>query len=285
MNAINKVLICANAARVEITEAIVEKLLSKGLDVKVYFPFRVADDFKYPEYITADSEAEACRAQLLICMGGDGTILSCSKLASRVNIPVLGINYGHKGFIAALEPEEIGMLDEILAGNFRTEERMMINTRELRRGEVVFADSGLNEATIRSVSIRPLGLRIFCDGTEINSYQGDGLIVATPTGSTAYSMSAGGPIVEPCAKNFIVTPICAHTINTTSFVLMGDRTVAVRLEKDPGFSVALSVDGNAPFALQQGDVVEVKKSDCVTTLVLGSRSFYEIVKQKLHTDI
>ncbi len=279
-----KILVCANADRVEKSELVVDKLLAKTLDVKVYFPFRSSENFKYPQLISADPEKDAEDADLLVCMGGDGTILSCSKLAAKMGIPVLGINYGHKGFIAALEPDEIDLLDGILEGEFKMENRMMLAAKVIRNGEVVFEDFGLNETVIKSAVSHPVKVRVFGDGVEITAFSGDGIIVATPTGSTAYSMSAGGPIVEPNAENLILTPICAHSLNPRTVVLKGSRKVNIELASN--VNTVLALDGNTTFGVFQGDIIEITKSPLITRLVVGTkRNFYEIVKRKLNTDI
>lgn len=278
-----KILICANADRVENTELVIEKILSKKLEAKVYFPFRSSENFKYQKLISSDPDADAVDSDILVCMGGDGTILSCSKLASKADLPVLGINYGHKGFIAALEPDEIELLDGILDGKFATEKRMMLEAKVIRNGETVFADFGLNETVIKSAATHPVRVTVFGDGVEITAFSGDGIIVATPTGSTAYSMSAGGPIVEPNAENLILTPICAHSLNPRTVVLMGSRKVNIELASDE--NTVLSLDGNEPFNVYPGDIIEITKSNNSTSLVVGThRSFYEIVKRKLNTD-
>ena len=279
-----KILLCANADRMEKTELVIEKILAKGLEARIYFPFRSSENFKYPQFISAEPAEDARDSDMLVCMGGDGTILACSKLAAQAGIPVLGINYGHKGFIAALEPDEIELLDGVLDGSFETENRMMISARVIRDGETVFSDFGLNETVIKSAASRPIRVTVFGDGVEITAFSGDGIIVATPTGSTAYSMSAGGPIVEPNAENLILTPVCAHALNTNTVVLMGNRKVTVRLGSN--VDTVLSMDGNTPFTVRQGDEIEISKSDHITRLVVGThRSFYEIVKRKLNTDI
>ena len=200
-------------------------------------------------------------------------------------IPVLGINYGHKGFIAALEPDEIASLDGILGGSFETEDRMMLSAEVFRGGETAFADFGLNEAVVRSAGSHPVRITVFGDGVEITAFGGDGVIVATPTGSTAYSMSAGGPIVEPGAENLIITPICAHALNAKTVVMRGDRTVEIQLTESPSFAAVLAVDGSSTFALEATDRIIIKKSAHRTKLVSSAgRSFYELVKRKLNTD-
>lgn len=279
-----KILVCANSEIDGITEFITEKIIARGIGARVYFPFRPVGDFKYKDLVITSPELEAKTADMLICLGGDGTILSCSKLAARANIPILGINYGHKGFIAALEPNEISSLDEILSGNFKTEDRMMLSAEVIRDGKTVFSDFGLNEAVVRSASSHPARIAVFGDGVEISAFSGDGVIAATPTGSTAYSMSAGGPIVEPNAKNFIITPICAHTLSARTVVLMGERRVSVKIECPNGARALISVDGGAGFELDIGDEIIITASNSVTRLVsVTGRSFYDIVKRKLNT--
>ena len=279
-----KILVCANADRVERTELVIDKILAKKLETRVYFPFRSSENFKYPELISGNPEEDVKDSDILVCMGGDGTILSCSKLASKAGIPVLGINYGHKGFIAALEPDEIELLDGILDGKFETENRMMLEAKVVRNGETVFEDFGLNETVVKSAASHPVKVTVFGDGVEITAFSGDGIIVATPTGSTAYSMSAGGPIVEPNAENLILTPICAHSLNPRTVVLKGSRKVNIELASK--VDTVLALDGNTTFKVFPGDVIEITKSRHITKLVVGTnRSFYEIVKRKLNTDI
>lgn len=278
-----KILVCANADRVEKSELVVEKILAEGFDTKVYFPFRSSENFKYPHLICEDHERDAADSDMLVCMGGDGTILACSKLAARFGLPVLGINYGHKGFIAALEPEEVELLGDILKGEFVTENRMMLEAKVIRNGETVFEDFGLNETVIKSAVSHPVKVKVFGDDVEISAFSGDGIIVATPTGSTAYSMSAGGPIVEPNAENLILTPICAHSLNPRTVVLRGSRKVNIKLSSK--VDTVLALDGNTTFSVFPDDIIEITKSRHITKLVVGTkRSFYEIVKQKLNTD-
>ena len=278
-----KILVCANADRVEKSELVIEKIMTEGFETKVYFPFRSSENFKYPQLISEDPEKDASDSDMLVCMGGDGTILSCSKLAARYNLPVLGINYGHKGFIAALEPDEIDLLGGILKGEYVTENRMMLEAKVIRNGETVFEDFGLNETVIKSAVSHPVKVKVFGDDVEISSFSGDGIIVATPTGSTAYSLSAGGPIVEPNAENLILTPICAHSLNPRTVVLRGSRKVEIRLASK--VDTVLALDGNTTFRVLPDDMIEITKSRYITTLVVGTkRNFYEIVKRKLNTD-
>ncbi len=284
-----QILICSNSDRAggcEITQLVCEKILSVTDKLKVFFPFRSAEEFKYQELLCADVREELGRSGLLICLGGDGTLLYGSHLAAEADIPLLGINFGHKGFIASLEPDELDMLDSIIGGAFTIEERMMVSVRVVRGGATVFSDFGLNDVLVRSVSSHLIRPTVFCDGAIMSEFAGDGIIVATPTGSTAYSMAAGGPIVEPEAKNLIVTPICAHALNARTIILGDNRTVTVSLKPSEGFNVVLSVDGKRDFAIEHGDSIEIKKSSHVTKLVNATRrNYYEIVNKKLNIDL
>ena len=222
-------------------------------------------------------------ADMLICFGGDGTILHSAREATAKNIPVLGINLGSIGFMAELEHNELSLLSRLADGRFGMERRMMLDVTVRREGLPVFTELALNDAVVTKGAVaRVLDLEVSGDRVVISSFSGDGLVVATPTGSTAYSMAAGGPIVEPTAENIIITPICAHSLHATPFVLDRDRTVGVRLAPGGKKTAYLSVDGGRAFRIQPGDWVECRRSRQVTRLVrLTGRSFYDRINQKL----
>ena len=189
-------------------------------------------------------------ADVLVCFGGDGTILHSAREATARNVPVLGVNLGSIGFMAELEHNELSLLSRLAGGRFGV--------------------------------VRVLDLEVTGDRVVISSFSGDGLVVATPTGSTAYSMAAGGPIVEPTAQNIIISPICAHSLHAKPFVLDSARTVGVRVAPGSKKTAYLSVDGGRAFRIQPGDWVECRRSWQVTRLVkLTGRSFYERINQKL----
>lgn len=223
-------------------------------------------------------------ADLIICFGGDGTILHAAKAAKHHDVPILGINMGSVGFMAELEHNELSMLKKLVTGDYRLENRMMLDVRVLRGGRAVFEDTILNDAVVSKGAVaRGIECVVLADGIQTFRSTGDGVIVSTPTGSTAYSMSAGGPIVEPTAENLIVTPICAHTLYARSVVLGAARTVEVNMGKLARRTAYLSTDGGKAFRLAPEDIVEVKRSQSVTKLVrLTDRTFYEIVNQKLN---
>ena len=284
----NKILLCPNLDRdpgLHVSLRLLRQLKKHGIESGMYLPF---DDLPADlplEDILFGSECEVMQdVDMLICLGGDGTILRFSQLAARYNVPILGINMGHLGFITELELEEIGKLEEILAGHYTLERRMMLDVEVRRDGELVGSCFGLNEAVVsRSDPAHAIRLTAYGDNRKISDYAGDGIIIATPTGSTAYSMAAGGPIVEPTAENLILTPICAHSLTAKAYVLAGDRRTSVKLIRADGNDAQLLVDGRDRFPLLVGDLIYIKKSDFSCQLVkVMYRSFYEIVKNKLN---
>lgn len=222
-------------------------------------------------------------ANVLVCFGGDGTILHAAHEANARNIPILGVNLGSIGFMAELEHGELSLLARLAAGKFGIERRMMLDVSVRREGHCVFSEHALNDAVLTKGAVaRVLDLEVTGDRVTISSFAGDGLVVATPTGSTAYSMAAGGPIVEPTAENIIIAPICAHSLHAKPFVLGSSRTVGMRLAPGSKKTAYLSVDGGRAFRVQPGDWVECRRSKQATQLVrLTGRSFYERINQKL----
>ena len=220
-------------------------------------------------------------AEMIITFGGDGTILRAARAAAGLDVPILGINLGGKGFIAELEIDDIVLIDSVATGEYEIEDRMMLDVEVFRGGESVCRDYALNDVVIRGDN-KVIDLTLFGDGHRISHFSGDGTVIASPTGSTAYSMSAGGPIVEPAAHNIIVTPICAHVLETKSYVLVSDRHVSIEIgykKRNPAY---MSVDGGDHIGIQSGDVVDVYKSEKITRLVrLSNRSFYKKVSEKL----
>lgn len=220
-------------------------------------------------------------AELIISFGGDGTFLHVARQILGMRIPLLGVNVGTKGFMAGLEPEDIELVRRAAAGDFRESLRMMLDIELHRADGEVIRDCALNDAVVKS-DVNCINLAVRADGTEITNFAGDGVIIATPTGSTAYSMSAGGPIVEPEAANIIITPICAHVMAAKSFVLAPERTVTVTPERLRGRRAVLSVDGSEGIQLSSGDEVRARWSgNTVIMADMEVRSFYDIALNKL----
>lgn len=263
-----------------------EKVLREaGAETCMCLPFELErGSVEIPGQLQFLPEEEAFRgADMLVCFGGDGTILHTAKDAQRHGLPVLGVNLGSVGFMAELETSELTLLAKLTQGKYRLEERMMLDVAVRREGKTIYRDLALNDAVITKGAVaRIIDLDVKADGVLVGKFPGDGVIVSTPTGSTAYAMSAGGPIVEPTAENILVTPICPHALHARSFVLDRNRSVAVKMGKLARKTAYLSVDGGKAFRLGSSDQVELHRSRARAKLVrLTNRSFYTIVNQKL----
>lgn len=257
-----------------------------GVEVSICLPFDVDENSRLdiPEQVQISKlEDELKRSDVLVCFGGDGTILHAARDANPYNIPVLGINLGSVGFMAELEQSELSLLSRLASGKYSIERRMMLDVAVKRDGRRIFSETALNDAVVTKNAVgRVLDLEVTGDRTPLSSFSGDGVIIATPTGSTAYSLAAGGPIVEPTAENMIMTPICAHSLHAKPIVLDSSRAVGVRIAAGSRKTAFLSVDGGRAFKIQPGDWVECRKAEQTTRLIrLTGRSFYERINQKL----
>lgn len=258
-------------------------LRETGLDVKICLPFEVDRAFELPRdlrFFRLDRELPG--ADLIVCFGGDGTILHMAKTATRAGIPILGVNIGTMGFMAELESSELDQLKRIATGAYSVDSRMMLDVTVHRDRDIIFHDICLNDVVITKGAVaRIVHLSVECDGVQAMECGGDGVIVATPTGSTAYSLSAGGPIVEPEAHNILITPICAHDVASRCIVASEKRVITVGLTRNARRNAFLSVDGGKALRLNMGDVATIRKSTLETRLVrLKERSFYDVVNVK-----
>ena len=254
-----------------------------GCQTCMCLPFDVDRDFELPRGVSfTDLRSEIRGADMLICFGGDGTILHTSKIATQHGLPVLGVNIGTMGFIAELESSELELLRKIPEKNYSIENRSMLDITVSNGSQQTFHEIALNDTVVTKGAIaRVIQIAICCDGVEATSFSGDGVIVCTPTGSTAYSMSAGGPIMEPSAKNLLLTPICAHAMLAKSIVLGPRRVVTIRVSKIGRHNAFLSVDGGRAYRLGPNDIITAKSSDKTTKLVrLKDMSFFELLNRK-----
>lgn len=263
------------------------KILERaGAHTVLCLPFqpRKGDRLELPRHVElSDLHSQLSGADLLICFGGDGTILHAARDAALHEVPVLGVNMGSVGFMAELERSELPLLASLAHGGYATEERMMLDVRLLRGNRLISQDIALNDAVLSKGSVaRVAELEVLADQTQVASVTGDGVIVATPTGSTAYSMAAGGPIVEPTSQGIIITPVCAHQLSARSMVFGPERIVTVQLPRGNRKYLYLSVDGGKAVRLSGGDRVEVRQGTrCTQLLRLADRSFYQVINQKL----
>lgn len=258
-------------------------LSQSGVDVRVCLPFEVDRTYDLPKDIRFSRlDKELPTADMLICFGGDGTILHMAKTATRHNVPILGVNIGNLGFMAELESAELQELKRIATGDYTIDERMMLDVTVMRERDIIFHDICLNDVVITKGAVaRIVHLAVECDGVRAMECGGDGMILATPTGSTAYSLSAGGPIVEPEAHSILITPICAHDVASRCIVASDRRVITVELTRNARRNAYLSVDGGKALRMNMGDIATVKKSKLATKLVrLKDRSFYDVVGKK-----
>lgn len=228
-------------------------------------------------------EEELPKAELLVCFGGDGTILHAARDATLHGVPILGVNMGSVGFMAELERTELSLLVPLAKGHFVTEERMMLDIQLFRGEKQVSQDLALNDVVFSKGSMaRVAEVEVLADQVLVQRIMGDGVIVATPTGSTAYSMSAGGPIVEPNSRCIVVTPVCAHQLSSRAMVLDAGRRITVQMPKGSRKHLYLSVDGGKVIRITANERVEITQSKYRTRLVqLAGRSFYQVINQKL----
>ena len=222
--------------------------------------------------------------ELAFVLGGDGTLLGVARHLAEYHIPLLGINAGQLGFLAEAEPTDLeAAVRSIIAGKYRLERRVMLESAVYRNGQLVDKLLGLNDSGIAKGSFgRMVTVEVYIDDVFLDAYSADGVIVSSPTGSTAYSLSCGGPIVIPHLQVMLVTPICPHTLMSRPCVIDGDQQVRMVVHASHD-DLGLTVDGQVGVRLLPGDVVTVKKSNVETTLVkLGDRDFFSVLRTKLH---
>lgn len=282
----NKVILTPNPYRdknFNTVRAAAEVMRDSGIETRICLPFDVDKTYDLPKDIRFSKlDKELPGASCVICFGGDGTILHIAKAATRHGVPVLGVNIGTMGFMAELEASELSQLARLAAGDYSIDNRMMLDVTVHRDKDIIFHDICLNDVVITKGAVaRIVHLAVRCDGVQAMECGGDGIIVATPTGSTAYSLSAGGPIVEPEAHSILITPICAHDVASRCMVASDSRVITVGLTKNSRRNAFLSVDGGKALKMNMGDVVTVQKSELATKLIrLKDRSFYDVVNMK-----
>ena len=223
----------------------------------------------------------------VLVLGGDGTVIQAARDLARRDVPFLGINVGTLGYLTEVEASEYGQaLDTLIRGEYYLEKRMMLCGEVFTEEGKTYAGKALNDIVIsRQGVLRVVNFQIFVNGRYLNSYNADGMIISTPTGSTGYNLSAGGPIVEPGAEMLLITPICPHTLNARSIVLSGHDQVEIvigpgrKMEKDRAVA---TFDGDTEIGLVSGERVKIRRSIHATKLIkLNDQSFLEVLSRKL----
>ena len=232
--------------------------------------------------VVVDEEL-AKSADLILVLGGDGTMIATARMIGDGEVPVIGVNYGGLGYLAEFRIEELfSALEAILGGNYKLERRLMLEV-ELRRGEeLVTHNRVLNDVVVnKSALARIIRIEAYLDQQFVNSFRADGLIVATPTGSTAYNLSAGGPVIYPSMNAIVITPICPFTLSNRPIVVPDDSLIDVRLMTD-NEEVALTLDGQVGFPMKVGDRIVIRKSETTFNLVQPmNRNYFDVLRDKL----
>ncbi len=282
----NSIVIMGNPvdeAAVETVAVAVEHLCSRNLDVTV------SDQLPAPaapakQAVIGDAELPA-GADLVIAVGGDGTMLYAARYASAYEVPVLGINRGRLGFLADIRPEEITEgVDAVLNGDYHEESRMLLHADILRDNKVLHSGIALNDIVIkRCETARMLEYRTAVDGRYVNTHGADGFIASSPTGSTAYALSVGGPILEPHLDAIVLAPICPHTLADRPIVISGRSTTDVQLVKNHGAEADVSGDGELIGAMSVGDTLRITAAEHSVKLIHPpGYDYYEILRNKLY---
>jgi NAD+ kinase len=229
-------------------------------------------------------EALAAEADLIVALGGDGTLLSVARASGTREVPILGVNLGRLGFLTEVNIDELfPALDKLLAGEYEVVRRMRLEVIALRDGEEVGRFQALNDAVITKTALsRMIDLGARADGEEVTTYHADGLVIATPTGSTAYSLSAGGPLLVPGLEAIVLTPICPHSLTQRPLVVPQSTVIDISVHVAGGGAVALTIDGQAGLELLDGDTVSLRRSEHpVTTIASPFRNRFQILHEKL----
>jgi NAD+ kinase len=284
-----KALLCPNPYRdrdFEATLRAVDILKDVGIESAVVAMFRV-NITSIPERLKIVPLPEAIEgADIAITFGGDGSFLNLAKTAAPRRIPVLGVNMGSLGYMADLEYKDIGRLAELATKPLILEKRMMLDVKVFRDDRQIFSSLALNDAVVTKGTVSHIvRLEVILGNMSLNQVQGDGVIVSTPTGSTAYSLAAGGPVVEPTASNIIISPICAHALISNSYVLAPEHIVTIRPNGNGAKQICLSVDGGKAFQLRNDDRIQIKKSEhCTRVVRMTNYNFYELLVRKMSAE-
>ena len=246
--------------------------------VEVY----LASHIGYPRGTTAEDIRE--QAELVVVLGGDGTLISVARLFSGKGVPIVGINLGSLGFLTEVTVEELyPVLELCLKGAPCVSERMMLEVSVCREGREIEKQSVLNDIVINKGALaRIIDLETKVNGQFLTTYRADGLIISTPTGSTGYSMSAGGPIIHPRMSCIVITPICPHTLTNRPIVVSDESNITITVASSFDEKVYLTLDGQVGFKLMEGDSIDVRSSLETTALVMSqSRDYFEVLRTKL----
>lgn len=270
-----------------VTRQVMSYLTEHGAVCASYFrPEMSMQNHQHANVVLKDSMSIPGNTECIIVLGGDGTLIQAVGALAQRNVPFIGINLGHLGYLTEADSESISAaLDALLEDRFQIESRMMVNGEIIRENQVIQEHYALNDVVLsRWGRMQVIHYNLSVNGTYLNTYTADGMIISTPTGSTAYNLSAGGPICFPEADLFVATPICAHTMNTRSLVLPPDVSIELEILDEPGegLNPVVSFDGGYSVSLQKNDIISVRSSGMRCRLIrLNHRTFLDTLRSKM----
>ncbi|MDR0992533.1 MAG: NAD(+)/NADH kinase [Ruminococcus sp.] len=245
-------------------------LRENGADVEIDRDFEAVREKAMPD------------ADILIAVGGDGTILKTAVKAASLGIPLLGINTGRLGFMASAERDELRLLPRLVAGDYSVDRRIMIEAVLLRGGNIVWRTDALNEVLAARAYSKITDFEVTTGGTVVTRVRADGIMIATPTGSTAYALACGGPIAEPSADILQMTPVCPHSLFARTMIFKGSRILRITHSAESESAVFISADGKGNVPFEKGDILKVQKSDKYLKLIdIKGGAFFSAVNGKL----
>ncbi|MGN0489197.1 MAG: NAD(+)/NADH kinase [Ruminococcus sp.] len=280
-----KIAILVNLSKtkaIECSKNISELFNSKGAEVLMLKDCEDSfENYNISYYDTLEQIFETC--DIAVTVGGDGTIIHNAKYAANANKPLIGVNVGRLGFAADVEPEHIDELLNLLTGDYNIQNRMLLEVEVLHSNGTSESFIAVNDAIVaRGQMSRIIDLTVFLNDSKITTYRADGLLFSTPTGSTAYALSAGGPVIYPEMECILITPVCPHSLISRPVLLNSDANLSVKVKAPENASIILTIDGEINITLTDSDIVKIKKSDKnLKLLSLYKRNFYQLLNEKL----
>lgn len=248
---------------------------------------RLLENNGYEVVILKENEYPTEKADFALVLGGDGTLLRACKKMYKLDIPMLGINFGHLGYLTECNPDmAIEAIDKIVKGEYRVEKRLMLTGDVIRDGKSVYNFTALNEVSLyRSTLLKAFAMEMYINGMHTQTVVGDGLIIATPTGSTSYNLSVGGPVLTPNADNIVLTPVSPKYFPRSSLVANGSDEIEIRVMVDSITKIgnsAIQIDGDSAFDIHHGDIIKIKRNnEYAKTIKVTNTSFYQVLRKKL----
>jgi NAD+ kinase len=263
----------------EVTAGICERLRELGAEY-YFFPENQKEfEFTGAKFLSPDEALSNCDA--VIAVGGDGSIIHAAKLAILKQKPILGINAGRLAFMAGLESNELNLLSRLIDGDYTVDKRLLLKTSVIKDGKVIFSDYCVNDCLVTNEEKQRMSaINVALDGKEFNSYLCDGVLVSTPTGSTAYSLSAGGPVVDPELESILLTPLCPHSLFDRSLIFRPDAVLTVTSAENS--NLCISNDGSQPIVIEPGCRAEISRAEFTANFIrIKSDNFIDILYTKL----